>query len=245
MNYTQLTFLRYGDTSSRWWAFRQMREAHTHLRSAPGLQFYKMLGSGAGLGFSPWPDFSTYVLLGVWDSEAAAHRFWAQAPYARTVLQHTAGHYHFALRCFQAKGSWQGGQPFDLQEPPAANESMAVLTRARIRAKSLWPFWRAVPRVAKSLQGSEGLLFHKGVGEWPLIEQATFSLWQEPKAMSRFAYRQKEHGAVVQRTHREQWYSEELFARFAISAHGGRWTDNSFANLPLTKEDTPSTALHG
>ena len=53
----------------RFWAFTQMQRAHARLQDCKGLQFYKLLGTGAGAGFSLRPDFSTYALLSVWDNE--------------------------------------------------------------------------------------------------------------------------------------------------------------------------------
>lgn len=44
-----------------------------------GLQFYKLMGSGRDLGFSPFPDWSVYALLCVWESEAASEQFLNQA----------------------------------------------------------------------------------------------------------------------------------------------------------------------
>ncbi len=41
--------------------------ANSSLAKIEGLQFYKLLGTGGGAGFSLTPDFGTYAFLGVWD----------------------------------------------------------------------------------------------------------------------------------------------------------------------------------
>ena len=66
----QVVYLHFFSYSKhRFWAFTQMQRAHAGLQQCKGLQFYKMLGTGAGAGFSLRPDFSTYALLTVWDTE--------------------------------------------------------------------------------------------------------------------------------------------------------------------------------
>jgi hypothetical protein len=93
---------------------------------------------------------------------------------------------------------------------------LGVLTRATIRPRHLRAFWRDVPAASRALEKAPGLVASIGVGELPLIRQATFSLWRDTEAMKRYAYGTAEHREVIERTRREGWYSEELFARFAV-----------------------------
>ncbi|MEL7222238.1 MAG: DUF3291 domain-containing protein, partial [Bacteroidota bacterium] len=60
---TTITFFRYHSLKDKCWAFFMMQFAHQHLAKTQGLSFYKLMGSGKGLGFSPWPDWSIYSLL--------------------------------------------------------------------------------------------------------------------------------------------------------------------------------------
>ena len=93
---------------------------------------------------------------------------------------------------------------------------LGVLTRATIRPRHLKAFWRDVPAASRALSAAPGLVASIGIGELPLIRQATFSLWSDADAMKRYAYGTPEHRAVIERTRREGWYSEELFARFSV-----------------------------
>ncbi len=67
-----ITFFRYKGWKNKWWAFQQMGLAPEQLVTIPSLSFSKLLGSGAGKGFSVAPNFAVYGLLCVWDNEMVA-----------------------------------------------------------------------------------------------------------------------------------------------------------------------------
>ena len=84
--------------------------------------------------------------------------------------------------------------------------NVLVLTRARLRASRTPVFWRAIGPVAKALPGQDGLLAAFGFGEAPLGFQGTVSIWRSAADVTRFAYRQPEHAAVVASTPRRRGY---------------------------------------
>jgi hypothetical protein len=100
---------------------------------------------------------------------------------------------------------------------------VAVLTRAAIRPSRLVAFYRSVPAVDRALRGRDGCLASVGAGEWPLARQATFSLWRDGEAVRDFAYRGTTHREVIGRVRSQDWYSEELFARFLPYGSEGSW----------------------
>lgn len=59
------------------------------------------------------------------------------------------------------------------------------------------------------------------IGEAPFFRQATFSIWDNLESMKEFAYNSAEHLDVIRKTRQEDWYSEELFARFALISASG------------------------
>ena len=62
-----------------------------------------------------------------------------------------------------------------------------------------------------------------GIGEAPIGRLATFSLWESLAAARNFAYSMPDHVEVIRRTRAEDWYAEEMFARFEPYASTGTW----------------------
>jgi spheroidene monooxygenase len=67
---TVVTFSLFGFSTprQRLWAFSQMGLAKPALRKIPELQFFKLMGTGSGAGFSTRPNFGVYTLLAEWPS---------------------------------------------------------------------------------------------------------------------------------------------------------------------------------
>jgi len=199
---------------NRWWAFRHMGLYPPLLEQVAGLEFAKMVGSGAGTGFSILPNLGVYGLLGVWTAEAAAQRFFESDPVFQE-FKHRGLYQTFFLHTVKSHGSWDGKSPFRTGAEADDSRPIAVLTRATIAPRQLWRFWAYVPPVSKSIEKFRAhLLLAVGIGELPLVQQATFSLWRDPRQMMAYAYQSPEHRGVVKKTRELGWYSEELFARF-------------------------------
>ncbi|WKV12680.1 spheroidene monooxygenase [Marivirga harenae] len=182
------------------------------LSKTDGCSFAKLLGTGSGFGFSLWPDFSTYALLMKWESpENAAHFFEHSELFEE--LENKSNHIetHF-LESLGAHGSWYGKNPFH-EKAEYSGGKIAVITRARINIHKLPRFWQFVPKASKAIENANGLVYTKGIGEWPLIEQATFSIWENEQAMKNYAYADI-HKEIIGKVKKENWYKEELFSRF-------------------------------
>ena len=222
---TTLSLFRFTNLKSKVWAFGQMQFAHSALAKVQGLRFYKLMGSGRDLGFSPLPDWGVYALLCVWENEEAANTFFAEARIFQQYKDHAAEHWNVFMKPLNTKGLWSGKNPFapslDLDDQ---NPLIAVITRATIKPSKLIPFWRYVPTSQRPIQaGCPGLIYTKGIGEAPLIQMATFSIWESLDALKNFAYNSPEHKEAIKRTHRIDWYKEEMFARFQPYKSTGLW----------------------
>ena len=77
------------------------------------------------------------------------------------------------------------------------------------------------------MEKAPGYITSVGVGEAPFFRQATFSIWESMDTMKAFAYGSKEHGEVIKKTRQQNWYTEELFARFRILCSEGTLNGNN------------------
>ncbi len=210
------------------------------LRRIPGLRFGRLLGTGRGRTMSASADLHRWAVFAVWDDASAAERFRSH-PLSRR-WDRADERFDVLLRPLGAHGAWAGTDPLgddsstnrsrtplDDSDESSTNRSqrapgpVAVLTRATVQWRHVPAFLRSVPAVDAHLQGADGLLRAVGIGELPVGRQATFSLWRDAEAMTRFAYRSAEHVDVVHRTRDHGWYGEEWFARFEPVAWSGTW----------------------
>jgi hypothetical protein len=159
-----------------------MRLALKPLRQCKELRFFKLLGCGGGNGFSVFPDFSTYALFCVWSKDTLPSDFEQNSHVLKSYLHRCAEVRRFDLHPVKGKGSWGGDKPFELQPELEGNYPLAVLTRASIRWYKLPEFWFSVPGVSAVADGFPGSEYSVGIGEWPLIEQATFSIWKDSES---------------------------------------------------------------
>jgi hypothetical protein len=200
-----------------------MQLGKSHLNNVAGLTFYKILGSGAKNGFSAVPNFGSYVLFCVWESEQHADTFFQSNPFFIEYKNRSSEQFTVYLRSAEAHGLWDGLQPFEKRAQLDPDQPIVVLTRARIRFRKLWSFWSRVGSVSQSLEGYDGLVLSIGIGEWPLIQQATISIWKTQKEMLDYAYKNAKHREVVTMTRKLNWYKEEMFARFVPYRFEGSW----------------------
>lgn len=191
------------------------------LRRTHGLRFAKLLGTGSGRTFTPRDaDLRRWGLLAVWDDASAADAF-DQGGVARTWRRFATEEWGARLRPLAARGRWSGEEPFGRPSPGSWDGPVAAVTRARLVLRRAPRFWRSVPAVSADLHRAAGLQLALGIGEAPLGLQGTFSIWSSSAALNAFAYQRAAHASVVERTDRERWYAEELFARLAVLSTSG------------------------
>lgn len=218
---TTLTVLRFG-RGARLWAFKQMGRARAPLARTRGLEFWRLCGCGSGEGFSVRPDLSRYALLGVWASEQALEEFFAGSPLFAEYGERAEAGWTIALLTTGGRGVWGGTCPFGhgLKDLPEGLPAVA-LTRARLRAAGIVPFWARVPAINRKLLAARGRVLSLGIGELPWVQPVTFSVWDGVAELERFA-RAGEHAEAARAAVERGWFAEDLFYRFAaIGSAGG------------------------
>ncbi|MDB5233672.1 MAG: Spheroidene monooxygenase [Hymenobacter sp.] len=208
---------------NRRWGLAQMGTSPRLLSKVSGMRFHKMMGSGASNGFGLWPNLERYGFMAVWENEAAANAFFAEHPLWATYQARSTEIWTVQLAPTKAHGLWDGQAAFDYTSalPPQDAGPVAVLTRASIRWRKVARFWRFVEPTSAALATAQGVRAAIGLGELPVVRQATFSVWESTQAMQQYAYRDVRHREVIQLTRSENWYAEELFARFRVLSSTG------------------------
>ena len=190
------------------------------LRKQSGVEFFKLLGTGKGVTFTPLDaDAKRWgVLVNITEDQVSGFESSKVVKQWRKIA---TSEYSVKLKPISSHGFWSKKQPFT---PVAENGSgkIVAITRARIKWLENIKFWRAVPAVTKSLHESPGLINAIGIGEAPIGLQGTFSIWQDAASLRNFAYKGQAHAKAITATAENNWYAEELFARFALVSESGR-----------------------
>ncbi|MGY8944360.1 MAG: DUF3291 domain-containing protein, partial [Flavobacteriales bacterium] len=131
------------------------------------------MGTGGGNGFSLWPDFGTYALLGVWNSEKEANDFYSKSTMIKKYMKKVNVFRTLKLNPIHSHGLWSGQNPFQLKKKIKPNidptAPVAVITRATLKWNRLLPFWKSVPAASAAIENAKGVSFFKGIGEWPFV----------------------------------------------------------------------------
>ena len=189
------------------------------IRNQPGVEFFKLLGTGKGETFTPRDANSKrWGILVTIDEYNLLH--FENSKVVKQWRKISTSEYSAKLQPISSHGYWSKKQPFTATVQNWDGKVVAI-TRARIKWLQNFKFWRAVPPVTKSLHESPGLISAIGIGEAPIGLQGTFSIWQDGAALREFAYKGAAHAKAISATAENNWYAEELFARFAVISESG------------------------
>ena len=192
------------------------------LPRVPGLEFWRLLGTGSGDDTGRGADLSRSALFAVWKDESDLDAFVADSPLARR-WRRAEQSWHVRLRSIGGHGTWKGVDPLAGLDVGSGDGPVAIITRANVRRRSWKAFGTASEVVDTELHQAPGLIDVVGIGETPVGALATFSLWESLSAARAFAYSMPDHVEVMRRTRAEDWYAEEMFARFEPYASTGTW----------------------
>jgi len=245
---TALLLLADIKASERLWGYARFVLGTLPLRHCHGLRFAKQLGSGENGGFGLKPSLSIQGLFLVFDDCPQAFDFWHNHPLARRYRQSASECFGLIASPLRARGSWSGQKPFGLEIQSTMSQSttgqsttsqtttsqsrqhtearpsepIAALTRASIRISKAAAFWSKAPAAQSSLAEHPGCMLAIGLGEAPLLRQATFSVWQSDAAMDAYA-RTGAHLAAIKAAGMGHFFSEDMFVRFKPLASFGSW----------------------
>ncbi len=209
------------EPAARLWGWSRFVLGRSAARRSPGLRFVKVLGSGEGGGFGASPSASIQGLFCAFDDDASAEAFLAAAGPFDAWRRRARQHFSVKLRAFSSRGSWSGKR-FEIAAEPPREGPIAALTRASIRPTRALRFWRMEPAAERDLEAAHGCLLAAGVGEAPLLRQATFSVWESVAAMDAYA-RTGAHRAAIRASAEGAFFSEAAFVRFVPYDARGTW----------------------
>ncbi|MEM6738486.1 MAG: spheroidene monooxygenase [Pseudomonadota bacterium] len=224
-----LSFHRFGTWGQRLWVLGQMGAARLSLPRVPGIGAWKLCGSGANQGFVPIPNPAVWVILATWPDEATARAQTAAAHPFTAWAERADERWTVYLAPTSARGKWAGIEPFTVSAR-AKPGPVAALTRATVRPSVAAQFWRRTPDLNRAIFADPNVMFRIGIGEVPLMQQVTFSIWPNTDAMANFA-RKGLHADAIRAVREGGWFREELYARFRILGADGAWAGGD----PLAK----------
>jgi len=215
--FTTVNFYQIDGLWSRFRAFSLMGISKFRKVKGDGMLVGKLLGTGAGLGFSRKPNWGQYALLGVWKDENAAKKFFETNFFHNRFKKLAHKQVVLEMEPFQSRGIWDGKNPYPNIPAQAESEGqVAILTRAKLKLKNIPSFWKHVDPVNESLKNSKGRLFSAGMGEWHFSHPITFSVWENIDHAKEFAYTQRFHAEAIKGARNGGWFKEDMFVRFTI-----------------------------
>jgi len=187
------------------------------------VSFYKLLGCGKNGTFDKHPDWQQWGIMAVQSNNMVVSDF-NETSHIKSLYGPFINKWLSFFKCetwtiflepIEGHGLWDGKEPFDVKTKTTNYDGIiATLTRATIRISKLKAFWQNVAAATGEMASAKGFISSVGIGEMPYIKQATFSIWQSKDDMKMFAYHMHQHTAIIQKTRKERWYSEDMFVRF-------------------------------
>ena len=182
-----------------------------------GLRFAKMMGSGHEGGFGLRPSFSRHGLFCVFAGHEAADAF-LSSPWLRQARPHLRSWRWLKLQAYSSRGRWSGHEIAASASAPQ-DGPVVSLTRASIRWTQALRFWRMAPAAEAALAHTAGCRLSVGLGEAPVLRQATISVWDSVTSMNAYA-RSGAHQLAIRAAYEGQHFSESMFVRWRLLAQG-------------------------
>lgn len=216
-----ISFFRFEGVINKSWGFAQLLISRLVLRRKKNIDFFKPLGTGSGLGYRAWPKFGVIGLFIVWKNKEEAMTF-TESSYFNSLISKSEEQFTVLMQPTTSRGTWSDFNDWKLSKTDSSTPIICALTRATIKKRFLLDFWRMVPEISRKQYNSPGLIFSQGVGEIPLLEQATFTIWENKQSMEEFAFHTF-HGKAVEKVRKVNGFKEQMFTRFQPIMAIGTW----------------------
>lgn len=199
------------------WGWSRFLFGRFAFRNIDGLRFAKMMGSGHEGGFGLRPSFTRHGLFCVFAGHEAADNF-LNSTWLRQARPHVRSWHWLKLQAFSARGRWSG---YEIAASVTSPDDGPVvsLTRASIRWSQALRFWRMAPPAEAALAHASGCRLSVGLGEAPVLRQATISVWDSVTSMNAYA-RSGAHQLAIRAAYDGRHFSESMFVRWRLLAQG-------------------------
>lgn len=209
------------------WAVGQLVRGPGRWLREPGVRFARVLGSGRDGGFGLRPGLDHQGVFLMCDEVADALALVARSPLVAAYRSRAERCLVAVLQASSARGHWAGQGMRSIVPPPGPGQPVLALTRASIRPSRAWRFWRHSPPSEAALAAAPGCRMAVGLGEAPVLRQATLSLWDDTAAMNAYA-RHGAHQRAIEASYGEGYFSEWMFVRFVPLLMQGHWAGRLF-----------------
>jgi hypothetical protein len=208
------------------WGWLRLALGSGPLDAVPGICWGKVLGSGYQGGFGLRPSFSRQGLFCLFADPASAASFLEASPLIAAYRRRAREFFSVTLLPYSSRGTWSGRVVPVATEAPVSGP-VATLTRASIRWSRMVDFWRHAPATQGALLHASGCRLAVGLGEAPVLRQATFSIWDSAADIDAYA-REGPHLHAARAAHAGSHFSEAMFLRFIPVEPRGQWRGTRF-----------------
>ena len=207
------------------WGLAQLIQGPLTSPPTPAMHWRKVLGSGHNGGFGLRPAWNRLGLFCAFNHSDSARDWLARSDEVARWRDRAEHWLTVLLEPLASRGSWSGHSlsvAHHTDPAPQPGAMVASLTRASIRPRLARRFWSLSPAAEASLAQAPGCLLAVGLGEAPLLRQATFSLWNEQSSMDAYA-RDGAHLEAIRQAYAQGFFSESMFTRFRVLELSGQW----------------------
>jgi hypothetical protein len=204
------------------WGLMQLVRGPLTRPATAAMLWRKVLGSGHQGGFGLRPAWNRLGVFCAFDGNVSARHWLVTSAEAAQWRSRATQWLSVLVEPTASRGSWSGRALAPVEVETRGQGLVASLTRASIQPHRAGRFWSLSPAAEAALARAPGCMLAVGLGEAPLLRQATFSLWQDQSSMDAYA-RSGAHLEAIRQAYSQEFFSESMFTRFRVLELAGNW----------------------